>query len=220
MLARAREHAAEAGVELELREADMRDLDLVEATDLVICPYRALLHLPTWADRRRVFERVARALVPGRALRLERIRLRPPLRDGARRQVAGRAEAPPDRVCARRQPRRHHARGRADALAVVGRSLRVGSSARRRRPRDRGALRLVRPPPVRRYEPRVRLGCAQEAVTGLYDGSRRSTTRGAVPSPRTSASTSTRRSRPVARWSSSQSEPAASRSRSPERAST
>ncbi|HET8968850.1 MAG TPA: class I SAM-dependent methyltransferase [Gaiellaceae bacterium] len=65
MLARARENAAEAGVELELREADMRDLDLVAATDLVICPYRALLHLATWTDRRRVFERVARALRPG-----------------------------------------------------------------------------------------------------------------------------------------------------------
>src|SRR6187200_1226047 len=65
MLALAREHAHEAGVELDLREGDMRDLDLVEATDLVICPYRALLHLPTWEDRRRVFERVARALRPG-----------------------------------------------------------------------------------------------------------------------------------------------------------
>ena len=65
MLARARERAAEAGVELELREGDMRDLDLDEATDLVICPYRALLHLPTWSDRRRVFERVAKALRPG-----------------------------------------------------------------------------------------------------------------------------------------------------------
>jgi ubiquinone/menaquinone biosynthesis C-methylase UbiE len=65
MLARAREHAADAGIELELREGDMRDLDLDEATDLVICPYRALLHLPTWSDRRRVFERVARALRPG-----------------------------------------------------------------------------------------------------------------------------------------------------------
>jgi hypothetical protein len=43
----------------------MRDLDYEEATDLVICPYRALLHLPTWADRRRVFERVSRALRPG-----------------------------------------------------------------------------------------------------------------------------------------------------------
>ena len=65
MLERARERAVEAGVELELHELDMRELDYVEASDLVICPYRALLHLPTWADRRRVFERVARALVPG-----------------------------------------------------------------------------------------------------------------------------------------------------------
>jgi len=65
MLARAREKAEAAGVELELHEADMRDLDLVDATDLVICPARALLHLPTWADRRSVFERVARALRPG-----------------------------------------------------------------------------------------------------------------------------------------------------------
>jgi ubiquinone/menaquinone biosynthesis C-methylase UbiE len=65
MLARARERAAEAGVELELHEGDMRDLEFDEVSDLVICPYRALLHLPTWSDRRRVFERVARALRPG-----------------------------------------------------------------------------------------------------------------------------------------------------------
>jgi len=65
MLDVARARAAETGVELELREGDMRDLDYDQATDLVICPYRALLHLPTWADRRNVFERVARALRPG-----------------------------------------------------------------------------------------------------------------------------------------------------------
>lgn len=65
MLSLARENAAEANVAIDLREGDMRDLDLVEASDLVICPYRALLHLPTWSDRRRVFERVARALRPG-----------------------------------------------------------------------------------------------------------------------------------------------------------
>ncbi|MGH3076943.1 MAG: class I SAM-dependent methyltransferase [Gaiellaceae bacterium] len=65
MLAVARERATEAGVELELREGDMRELALDEATDLVICPYRALLHLPTWKDRRQVFERVAAALRPG-----------------------------------------------------------------------------------------------------------------------------------------------------------
>jgi SAM-dependent methyltransferase len=65
MLALAGEHAAEANVELELHEGDIRDLDYEEITDLVICPYRALLHLATWTDRRRVFERVARALRPG-----------------------------------------------------------------------------------------------------------------------------------------------------------
>src|SRR6187401_2253717 len=65
MLTLAREHAKAAGVELELLEKDMRDRDLVEATDLVLCPYRALLHLPTWADKRHVVEVVARALRPG-----------------------------------------------------------------------------------------------------------------------------------------------------------
>jgi ubiquinone/menaquinone biosynthesis C-methylase UbiE len=65
MLAQARERAAAAGVELELHEGDMRDLALEEAAALVYCPARALLHLPTWADRRRTFERVAASLRPG-----------------------------------------------------------------------------------------------------------------------------------------------------------
>jgi SAM-dependent methyltransferase len=65
MLALARERAAEAGVELELREQDMRDFTLDEPAALVYCPFRALLHLPTWQDKRRVFERVAAALQPG-----------------------------------------------------------------------------------------------------------------------------------------------------------
>ncbi len=65
MLAQARERAASARVELELHLADMRDLRLDEPAALVYCPFRALLHLPTWADRRRVFERVATSLQPG-----------------------------------------------------------------------------------------------------------------------------------------------------------
>jgi SAM-dependent methyltransferase len=65
MLAQARERAEAAGVELDLREADLRELELDEPAGLVYCPYRALLHLPTWADRRRTFERVAAALRPG-----------------------------------------------------------------------------------------------------------------------------------------------------------
>jgi ubiquinone/menaquinone biosynthesis C-methylase UbiE len=65
MLAQARRRAAEAGVELELIEGDMRDLALAEPAALIYCPFRALLHLPTWADRRRTFERVAASLQPG-----------------------------------------------------------------------------------------------------------------------------------------------------------
>jgi SAM-dependent methyltransferase len=63
MLAVARERAA--GLPIELREGDMRDITLDEPADLIICPFRSLMHLPTWADKRRVFERVAASLRPG-----------------------------------------------------------------------------------------------------------------------------------------------------------
>ncbi len=65
MLERARERAAAEGVELDLRLGDMRDLELEQPAALVYSPFRSLLHLPTWADRRRVFERVAASLEPG-----------------------------------------------------------------------------------------------------------------------------------------------------------
>jgi len=65
MLEQARTHAADVGVELVLREGDMRELALDEPAALIYCPYRALLHLPTWADRRRTFERVAASLRSG-----------------------------------------------------------------------------------------------------------------------------------------------------------
>lgn len=65
MLDQARARAADAGVELDLHEGDMRDLSLDEPAALIYCPFRALLHLPTWADRRRTFERVAASLEPG-----------------------------------------------------------------------------------------------------------------------------------------------------------
>ena len=64
MLRQARARAAAAGVDLDLRQADMRDLALDEPAGLIYCPFRALLHLPTWADRRRTFERVAASLHP------------------------------------------------------------------------------------------------------------------------------------------------------------
>jgi SAM-dependent methyltransferase len=65
MLAEAQKRAEAAGVDIELREGDMRDLELDEPAGLIYCPFRSLLHLPTWGDRRRVFERVAAALRPG-----------------------------------------------------------------------------------------------------------------------------------------------------------
>jgi SAM-dependent methyltransferase len=64
MLAQGRTRATEAGVELDLREGDMRELALDEPAALIYCPFRALLHLPTWSDRRRTFERVAASLRP------------------------------------------------------------------------------------------------------------------------------------------------------------
>src|SRR4051794_5737713 len=62
MLEQARARASEAHVELDLRVGDMRDFALDEPAALIYCPFRALLHLPTWADRRRTFERIAASL--------------------------------------------------------------------------------------------------------------------------------------------------------------
>jgi len=63
MLAIGRERAGE--LPIEFREGDMRDFTLTEPVELVICPFRALMHVPTWAEKRRVFEHVAAALRPG-----------------------------------------------------------------------------------------------------------------------------------------------------------
>ena len=65
MLARARERVSTAGVDVELRLGDMRDFELEEPAGLIYVPARSLGHLPTWADRRRVFERAYASLRPG-----------------------------------------------------------------------------------------------------------------------------------------------------------
>ena len=65
MLAQARVRAVAEGVELDLREGDMRKFELDEPAALIYCPGRSLLHLPTWDDRRRCFERVAASLRSG-----------------------------------------------------------------------------------------------------------------------------------------------------------
>jgi hypothetical protein len=43
----------------------MRDLELDEPAALIYIPFRSLLHLHGWADKRRVFERVAASLRSG-----------------------------------------------------------------------------------------------------------------------------------------------------------
>ena len=65
MLEQARVKAAAAGVDLDLRLGDMRALEFHELCALIYCPARSLLHVPTWAERRQVFERVTRSLRPG-----------------------------------------------------------------------------------------------------------------------------------------------------------
>jgi SAM-dependent methyltransferase len=64
MVERGRARALETGVNLDLRQADMRDLALEESAAFIYCPYRALLHLPTWGERRHTFERIAASLTP------------------------------------------------------------------------------------------------------------------------------------------------------------
>jgi SAM-dependent methyltransferase len=63
MLALARRRSG--GLALELRDGDMLDLELDEPVELIICPGRSLMHVRTWADKRRLFEHVAAALRPG-----------------------------------------------------------------------------------------------------------------------------------------------------------
>src|SRR5262249_21858261 len=64
MLGQARARAAQAGVDLDLREGDMRDLALDEPAGLVYCPFPALLPLPAWADPRRPLQPLARPPPP------------------------------------------------------------------------------------------------------------------------------------------------------------
>jgi SAM-dependent methyltransferase len=63
MLDIARERAA--GLPLELRLGDVRELELDEPAALIYVPFRSLLHLRGWQEKRNVFERVAKSLRPG-----------------------------------------------------------------------------------------------------------------------------------------------------------
>lgn len=63
MLEIARERAA--GLPLELRLGDVRELELDEPASLIYVPFRSLLHLHGWQEKRQVFERVATSLHRG-----------------------------------------------------------------------------------------------------------------------------------------------------------
>lgn len=72
MLALAREKARAAGVEalVELRQGDMRELGrgplaLDAPAQLVIAPFRSLLHLRGWEEKAALFRAVAATLAPG-----------------------------------------------------------------------------------------------------------------------------------------------------------
>ena len=88
MLEVARETAALAGVELDLRHGDMRDPPVEGEFPLVTAPFRSLLHMETDADRRAVLRAVQRHLAPGRPLHLRRVHAEPGGHRGDARQVA------------------------------------------------------------------------------------------------------------------------------------
>jgi SAM-dependent methyltransferase len=54
-----------AGLPLELRLEDAREFELDEPAALIYVPFRSLLHLHGWHEKRQVFDRVARSLRPG-----------------------------------------------------------------------------------------------------------------------------------------------------------
>lgn len=67
MLAVCRERAEAAGVSelLDLRLGDLREPPVTERVPLVICPFRAFLHMESDADRRRALRSAYELLVPG-----------------------------------------------------------------------------------------------------------------------------------------------------------
>jgi SAM-dependent methyltransferase len=64
MLDVARERAELAGVDLDLRQGDMRDPPVDGTFPLVVIPFRSLLHMETDRDRRAVLRVVAKLLEP------------------------------------------------------------------------------------------------------------------------------------------------------------
>jgi SAM-dependent methyltransferase len=61
----ARERGELAGVQLDLRQGDMREPPVDGSFPLVLIPFRSLLHMETDTDRRAVLRAVTRLLAPG-----------------------------------------------------------------------------------------------------------------------------------------------------------
>lgn len=120
MLEQARQRAAEAGVELELIESDMRELALAEPAALIYCPFRVLLHLPTWADRRQTFERVAASLRPDGRFAWNAFAFDHRITTAPRRCSGGRARSAYHPVCSGRQSDRHDTRQWGKEFHLVG----------------------------------------------------------------------------------------------------
>ena len=65
MLEVAREAAALAGLDIDLRQGDLRDPPVEGTFPLVLCPFRSLLHMETDADRRLALRAAASRLTTG-----------------------------------------------------------------------------------------------------------------------------------------------------------
>ena len=144
MLEIARERAA--GLPLELRWATSASSSSRSPRHSSTVPFRSLLHLHEWQDKRRVFERVAASLRPGGRFAFNAFasatRSQREL-DGTTQDQSGvvhtlRVRPADNRIDIR-------ARRRRDDPPLVGDEVRVGRPDRRRRARGRGALRRLRP---------------------------------------------------------------------------
>ena len=146
MLDVCRERAEAAGVAelLDLRLGDLREPPVTERVPLVICPFRAFLHLENDDERLRALRRRLRAARPRRAARLRRLHSR--CDDGSRRRTAAgssasraSSSAPTGTRGAHADADRPRARGGVDDVPRLDLAARVARAARGDGLRGRGA---------------------------------------------------------------------------------
>ena len=157
MLAVARELAEEHGVGhlVDLRVGDMREPPVDERVQLVICPFRSLLHMQDEDEKLLALRAAHELLLSPAASRLRRLRAEP---RGHLRDARSLARARAGHLRARRLGRDDEDAAAVGALGRFGRldgaalalGDRVAPPDRRGGLRRRRPLRLVRPPAVRR----------------------------------------------------------------------